>query len=265
MINAQSGAQDMSRHNEQITSPKYTAEAGCVAVSAVLFATGSALAGGASGAPIFDLSFFDTEPAVYIDFETDGSGAPVNLLDGQTLTMPAAEYADYDPENLHGFTTGVTFSPQVNWVNDGNLFDNILDAFASPQNGISSADIDLFELAFSSPVTSFGLWVADNNSIGTGTQPIFTIKDTQGQIIEVLDFNGLSGAFHDGTFDVGGSIVNYGFMGYAINPQSQVTIGSVEIQKGESIFDDLTFVPVPAPSTLALSALTGIYALRRRR
>ena len=259
------GARVLSRQIVLPTRTRCACETRCIAASAVLFVSGTVMAGAPNGTPIFDFSFFDTEPSVYIDFETDGSGAPVNLIDGQTLTMPTAEYADYDPDGLFGFTTGVSFSPEVNWVNDGANFDGILDAFASATNGIPSADIDFFELSFTSPVTSFGFWVADNASQQSGTQPIFTIKDTQGQIIEVIDFNGFAGAFHDGSFNVGSTTVNYGFMGYAMNPGSQSAIGSVEIQKGESIFDDLTFIPIPAPSTIALSALSGIYAFKRRR
>lgn len=225
----------------------------------------SANAGIAQGTPLFDNASIIAGDNIFIDFETDGAGAPVDLLDGQSLAMPANEYADYDPMNAFNFTTGVSFSPQVNWVNDGNLFDNILDAFASAENGIPSANIDEFTLNFSSPVTSFGLWVADNDSASTGTQPIFTVRDTQGAIITVLDFNSMGGAFHDGTINIGGDTVNYGFMGYALNPGATVQIGSVDIVKGESIFDDLAFVPVPAPSTLVLLSLAAPGALRRRR
>ncbi len=262
---APSGARSLPRHHHAPTAYRLRHGTCCLVTSTIALTTGSALAGGASsqGVPIFDISFFAKETVVLIDFETNGSGVPVDLLDGQTLSMPTAEYADYDPNDDFAFTTGVSFSPQVNWVNDGNLFDNILDAFASAENGIPSANIDNFEVSFTSPVISFGFWVADNDTPGTGTQPIFTVKDTQGQIIEVLDFN--SGIFHDGTFNVGGSIVNYGFMGFAMNPESNVRIGSVEIVKGEAIFDDLTFIPVPTPSTIALLGVSGLYTLRRRR
>ena len=204
-----------------------------------------ALGACASAGVILDASFFDTLPTTLITFETDGAGADVNLIDGQTMAMPGAEYAGL----------GVTFDPAVEWVNDGNaIVSGAITLGGSPDNAIHGADSDLFSVEFSVPVRSFGFWIVNN--AGEVNRPVLTAYDALDNPLETVTFEG---AAVDG--DVG--TIEWGFLGIW-RPE---LIARVEISKDFALFDNLRFSSeTPAPGALGLGALSvAAFVPRRRR
>jgi hypothetical protein len=224
----------------------------------VLGVAGLALcAGAAHGAIISDASFFDSKPTTLITFETNGAGSPVTLLQGQSLAMPANEYAA-----LGVTLTGIGSS--VYWVNDGNAaFDAAQTVGASPTVSIPSSLNNSFTLTFSTEVRAFGFFVANNRLIDS-TGPVFVARDAGGNVIETVTFgNATNGSpFVDGTFTIPNTTADYGFMGLV----SSVPIASVTVTKQAAILDDLRFSAVPAPGMGAATILgAGLLGLRRRR
>lgn len=201
-----------------------------------------------SGGAIYDAGFFDSIPTTVIDFETDGSGGAVGLANAGLAGMPAGEYAGL----------GVTFSPAVNWVNDGGAsFDAAQTLAGSPEIAISYDDGDgpeTFSILFSVPVRSVGLVVIDNNSDLFGDPPVFTAYDNGDNPLGMVTFSGVA---VDGT--VGSA--DYGFLGLC----ADVDIARLEITKDAAIFDDLTFSSMPSPGALGLFGLAGLGVARRRR
>lgn len=207
-------------------------------------AGGLSVAALAHAGVISDASYFNPLPTTLIDFETDGLGSPVSLIEGQIMLMPAAEYA----------SVGVTFSPQVYWVNDASGdFDSAQALGGSLDNAIPSSAVNTFTINFSVPVQAFGLWVV-NNSTADPNGPTFTARDGSNQVIESVQFNG---ALVDGTVGV----ASYGFMGIF----SPTQISSVTITKQAAIFDDLRFSTAPTPGALGVLGVAGLLAKRRRR
>lgn len=203
------------------------------------------LAWTAGAGVISDVSHFSSIPTTLVDFETNGGGSPVILAEGGTLLMPAGEYG----------ALGITFSPQVHWVNDGSSdFDSAQAIGGSLDNAIPSSAVNVFTLSFSTPVRSFGLWVVNNHNVDAAG-PIFEARDASNQLIESVQFNG---GLIDGTVGV----ASYGFMGV----WSATPIASVTITKQAAIFDDLRISPdVPAPACGAVLGAAGLWSLRRRR
>lgn len=203
-----------------------------------------ALASGAHASPILDATFFDSIPTTLIDFETDGSGGPVALLNGQSMAMPAGAYS----------SLGVTFDPSVSWVNEGNaIIDGAQALGGSPEIAIPAADMDNFSIEFSVPVRSFGFWVVNNGA--TSARPTFTAYDAADNPLETVTFDG---AAIDGAVGT----IEYGFLGIT-RPEA---IARVAISKDFAIFDDLRFSPIPGAGGASLGALSGLaLALRRRR
>lgn len=201
-------------------------------------------AGPAAADTIDDRGFFDPIPHTTIDFESRGDGSPLSLIDGQSLLMPANEYA----------SLGVTFGPEVRWVNDGNpAFDAAQFIGGSPQVAIPSADVDLFDIFFSTPVRAVGMFVA-NNRVEDPSGPVFTAYDAGGAVLGTASFGA---AFIDGSIGV----ADYGFMGILAGQD----IARIRVTKEAAILDDLTFSPVPSPGAASLLGCGALVAARRRR
>ncbi|MCA9282658.1 MAG: hypothetical protein H6812_07925 [Phycisphaeraceae bacterium] len=195
-------------------------------------------------APITDRAFFDFLNPTVIDFETDGAGAPVSLIQGQIATLPANEYA----------AQGVRFNQNIAWVNDGNAqFDAAQFLAATPVVSIPSSQFNAFSIHFDVPVEAFGMFVA-NNRVADPTGPSFTAYDSDGMVIETATWGA---SFIDGGF----SLVDYGFMGIS---SPGVSIARVDITKQAAILDDLTFSVIPAPGVLSALAGAGLLGVRRR-
>lgn len=203
------------------------------------------IAGPALGTPITDKLFFEFLSPTVINFETNGAGAPVNLIQGQIATMPANEYA----------SKGVRFNKDLAWANDGNAqMDAAQFLGGSPVNSMPSSVFDTFTIHFDVPVKAFGFFVA-NNRLADPSGPSFTAYDDQGDVIETVNWGA---AFVDAGF----SMVDYGFMGLS---SPEVAIARVEISKDAAILDDLTFSVIPAPGAMSALAGAGLLGLRRRR
>lgn len=222
---------------------------------------------GASGAafasPITDRSYFGPGSTL-ITFEDQGNGNPVvspdldPLIQGETLTLPASEYA----------SLGVTFDRDLMWVNDGNtLFDaavtlsEMAGQGGSPILSIPSDSIDAFDILFSTPVNAFGFFVAHNTTEVQRSGVTFTAYD---EFDNVVDFQAFGGAFVDNTLQNANTSVAYGFMGIA-RDSGQNPITRVTVNKGWAILDDLVFTPVPTPGSMGLFGAAGLIAARRRR
>jgi len=192
--------------------------------------------------PIYESSFFDALPHTLLDMETDGSGAPVTLINGASREMGPSEYQRF----------GVLFNPTISWVNDQSMeFDQALAIGGSLENGFAAGNDDMFDIIFTGEVHAFGAWVVSNRNLLP--RPTFTAYDAAGNIIDEVVFDG---RFVDGNI----SFAEYGFMGIA----STTPIAKVSVVKEAAMFDDLRYSIVPAPSAAALIAL-GLVAARRRR
>lgn len=212
-----------------------------LAAIAGLFVASHALAG-----VISDSSFFDSIPSTLIDFETDGAGSPLTLVDGQFAPMPGAEYA----------LMGVTFSPNIFWVNDQSpVFDTAQSLGGSLDHAIPSSQVNTFTMSFGVPVRAFGFWVVSNLAFA---DPVFVARDSSNQVIDTVIF---TGGLIDGTVTSANVTAAYGFMGI----HSPTPIASVTITKGAAIFDDLRFSSVPSPSLLPAGLLALAAAWRRSR
>ncbi len=210
----------------------------------------AALPAAASAAIITSKSFFAALPTTTINFDLTGAGAPVNLIDGQSLTMPTAEYQ----------AQGVLFQSPILWVNDGTTaFDVAQLTGGSPDISIPSASISSFTILFTTPVRSVALFVANNHIIDPAG-PSFIARDAQNNILQSMAFGSQSSAspFVAARFQ----FVDFGFMGFT----SDTPIASLTINKQAAIFDDLTFSAlVPAPASILPFTLAAAFASRRRR
>lgn len=203
------------------------------------------IAGSAGAGVINDPDFFDDIPNETLDWSTDGSGQPIDLIDGQSLAMPANEYAAF----------GITFDPPIFWVNDGNPdFDAALLLMGDTSEiSIPSAAVDTFDVNFQGIVKAFGFIVV-NNREADPNGPSFVARDAMGDII---------GAASWGDPFILGSVgvADYGFMGFC----TDVPIASITISKQAAIFGTFRYSPVPAPSAALLLGIATPAALRRRR
>ncbi len=232
-------------------TPNVRATLACIA--------GSALIGTAAGAgTINDSSFFDSVVgSTMIDFETDGSGGSVNLLNGQSSAFGANEYA----------SLGVVFSGGNQWVNDGGVsFDAAqLLSGISGENSIPGATLDTFSIEFTTEIDAVGFWIA-NNYVTDSTGPTIVAYDDTNTILESVNFGTIdsSSIFVDGRIGV----ADYGFMGLT----TDVPIARIEITKDAAILDDFIFgdvtqppvIPLPHAAGMGLAGL-AIVTMRRRR
>jgi hypothetical protein len=220
-------------------------------VTVLVAGMASAAASDAQASFITDPSFFNDYPSTLINFETDGMGQTISLIQGQTREMPVGEYA----------SLGVTFTGSgspVYWVNDGNgAFDVAQMIGGSPTISIPSSLTNTFTLAFSTTVRAFGFFVVNNRGLDP-SGPTFVVRDTAGNIIETAQF---SPTFVDGTITSPNTTADYGFMGVL----TSVPIGSVTISKQAAILDDLRFSAVPSPGTAVVAGVGALLISRRRR
>lgn len=215
------------------------------AMRALSLASVTTIAGSALGAPISDRAFFDDLSPTVIDFETDGSGSALDLIQGEIVSLPADEYA----------SLGVRFNQDIAWVNDGNAqMDAAQVLAATPVVSIPSSQFNSFSILFDVPVQAFGMFVA-NNRVAHQAGPSFTAYDSDGMVIETVTWGA-------GFIDNGFSLVDYGFMGIS---SAGVSIARVEITKQAAILDDLTFAVVPSPGAMGVLAGAGLVGARRRR
>jgi len=199
----------------------------------------------AQGAVIDSASFFGGIPHTFFSFELDGLGVPVTLLNGQSRAMPGGEYS----------TMGLVFNPPVRWVNDATpAFDAAQTIGASPTNAIPSSLVNTFDITFTLPVVSVGVFVV-NNRLADPAGPWFEAFDAQGILLESVQ---LSGSLIDGTVTTPNVTADYGFMGiFATRPIARITV-----HKQAAILDDLYISPVPSPGG---AAFLGVLLLSRHR
>ena len=200
----------------------------------------------ASATLILDSDFFSGTTYMFITFETDGMGNKLNLVQGQSQSMPADEYAHY----------GFTFEPGISWVNDkSSAFDEAQAIGGSPEIGIPGALNDDFTINFSFPVRAFGFWVINNPDQSNEPYPDLTLQafGADGLIEEaIFEGDAIDGVLEDRT--------EYGFLGIA----SDQFITSIHVTKGATTLDNFTYSPIPEPATFLILGL-GCLALLRKR
>lgn len=217
-----------------------------VALRSGIAALSLAAVSAANAGIITTTEYFKEIPHTKIDFERNGAGSTISLIQGQTQVMPLDAYT-----NL-----GVDFVTQVRWVNDGNAaFDAAQILGASRFNSIPSSFVNAFTFNFNVPVRAMGMWVA-NNRIQDAAGPTFRLYDAQNVLITTLQFGGV---FVDGTITIPNTTADYGFMGF----EADRDIARVEVTKVHAIFDDLYFTSVPAPGSATLVGL-GLSLVARR-
>ena len=201
----------------------------------------------ASALVITDSDFFSDKTHIVITFETDGMGNKLNLVEGQSKSMPADEYAHY----------GFTFEPNISWVNDTAwAFDEAQAIGGSPKIGIVSIDEDDFTINMSFPTRAFGFWVINYHI------PEFVVTlEAHGNdgLIEEVSFEGdaIDGIVIDQALD---GNIEYGFLGIA----SDQFITSIHVTKGATMLDNFMYSPIPEPATVILLGLGFLAILRKR-
>lgn len=207
-------------------------------------------AGLAQAGIITSVSYFAESPHTLINFETDGAGNAISLIQGQSQVLPSNAYA----------ALGVTFNSPLRWVNDGNAaFDGAQAALGSGSVGIPSSFASTVDLSFSGTVRAFGFFIANNSRLDP-VGPSITAYDAAGNILESLTWGS---QFIAGSVTVGNARADYGFAGlYSATP-----IARVVIVKQAALLDDLRFgsAVVPAPGALGAMAVAGLLVTRRRR
>jgi hypothetical protein len=221
--------------------------AALIVSSVVAGVVGGVVVGPVHAGIITDPSFFASIPTTAINFETNGAGAPVVLIQAQSVTMPANEYA----------ALGINVGANVAWVNDGSpVFDAAQAIGGTLDNALISPD-PTFTITFLTTTRSVAFFVVNNRG-ADAAGPHFTARDAQGNILEAVVF---SPTFLDGTITGPNVTADYGFMGVF----SSTPIASLTVVKQAAIFDNLRFSPLPAPGALALLGAGGLLAMKRRR
>jgi hypothetical protein len=207
----------------------------------------------ASAMIILDSDFFSGTTHMVITFETDGLGNKLKIAEGDSLSMPADEYAHY----------GFTFEPDISWVNNAGLaFDEAQVIGGSPKIGILAGDEDDFIINMSFPTRAFGFWVINNPAVEDEPYPYLTLEayGANGLIEEVtFEGNAIDGVI-DGSVGYSFGSAEYGFLGIA----SDQFITSIHVTTGATMLDNFTYSPIPEPATFLLLGL-GCLALLRKR
>jgi hypothetical protein len=202
---------------------------------------------------ILDSDFFSGTTHMLITFETDGMGNKLKIAEGDSLSMPADEYAHY----------GFTFEPDISWVNNAGLaFDEAQVIGGSPRIGILAGDEDDFIINMSFPTRAFGFWVINNPAVEDEPYPYLTLEayGANGLIEEVtFEGNAIDGVI-DGSVGYSFGSAEYGFLGIA----SDQFITSIHVTTGATMLDNFTYSPIPEPATFLILGL-GCLALLRKR
>ena len=193
---------------------------------------------------ILEADFFSGIPHTLVEFETDGSGNPVELDQGDWRNMPADEYA----------SLGFTFQTNMIWGNDASPdFDVAQTIGGSPDIMIMPMPLgeDIL-ITFSVPVRSFGFWMINNISRPTPILEAYGYGPTG--LIERVRFEGVA---IDGT--VGAAV--YGFLGITADKN----IHSIYITNTAPELDNFMFSSIPEPATLLLLALGAVMVRRKKQ
>lgn len=200
-------------------------------------------------APLFAVvlsgpEYFDAIPHTFVDFETDGSGTPVLLAEGQSRLMSSTEYA----------ALGFTFDAGASWLNDGGSSTAQAQAiYGGGYNVMKFPYQNIFSIYLTTPIDSFGFWLMKSNSYVN--DPLFEAH-TYGPdgLIESAEF---SGDLIDGSIGV----IDYGFLGIAADQP----ITRIDITTDQTLtLDNFMFVPVPEPATLLLLGIGGLTFRKRK-
>jgi len=211
----------------------------------------------ASAMIITDSDFFAGTTHMVITFETDGLGNKLKIAEGDSLSMPADEYAHY----------GFTFEPDISWINDASPAGDEAQAIGGSLEIGIPAGVDDFIINMSFPTRAFGFWVINNPDPEDELYPYLTLQAYGADgLIEEVTFEG--DAIDDvivGRDEVGDGVyiesrTEYGFLGIA----SDQFIMSIHVTKGATILDNFTYSPIPEPATFLLLGL-GCLALLRKR
>lgn len=203
-----------------------------------------AACGAAQASPVNSKDFFALYSPTITQWEVDGAGAAVTLLEGGTRSLPAGEYAG----------SGFRFSQDIAWVNDSSAaFNGAQLLVGSLQNAIPSAQFGTFDVLFTSPTDAFGFVVVNNES--ATTEPSFTAYDAQNNVIETVTWGA---PFQQGV--IAGA--EYGFMGMW---SQNAKIARVRVTKQFAILDDFYFATVPGPGAVGVMVIAGVVMVRRRR
>jgi len=194
---------------------------------------------------ITDSDFFSDTTHMVITFETDGLGNKLKIAEGDSLSMPADEYAHY----------GFTFEPDISWINDASPAGDEAQAIGGSLEIGIPAGVDDFIINMSFPTRAFGFWVINNPGPEDEPYPYLTLQayGANGLIEEaIFEGDAIDGVIEDHA--------EYGFLGIA----SDQFITSIHVTKGATILDNFTYSPIPEPATIVLLGL-GCLALLRKR
>lgn len=203
----------------------------------------------ASGAAIFDASYFDGVLHTLITFETDGNGDPVYLAH---TAIFLDEY----------FDQGFTFMDTTWFYRDSTADAQGAQAIGgSPENYMRIPyPFDMLTIDFNVPVTAFGLWIQANNRYDTGI--VFRAYASSG-VPELID----TVYFEDDAIDGTIGEVDYGFLG--ISSDREISYVTINCRENAFLMDNLMFdyaVPEPSiPMLLSAGGLLSLLSLRRRR
>jgi hypothetical protein len=226
-------------------------------------------AGAAQGAFVIDdKSFFSGIEHTFLDFESDGSGAPLDLpFKGQRF-MSADEYSSSGIVFSQGSSFWWENVPRATCCDSANPLGHIGDAVAAVGSPLTVFGGGVnFAIDFTSEVHSFGVAVIQDGWTDVPSPdiaPTITAFDASGDELGVVR---LWDELVDGGF--GGLIppeygehyfIPYGFMGLA----SETPIARIVFTNGAA-FDDLHFSAIPAPGAGAALGLLTLGALARRR
>jgi len=217
----------------------------CAATLTALVVCAPARAGGFI---ISDPAFFDAIPHTLIDFETRQDGTPLEIPEGDALSMANDAYN----------TLGVLIFGRPAWVNfTSDDIEAIQEQHASPKNSLALFAVspgDFVGLDFVPNIRSWGLFITLDVSVER-PRPRFEILDPLGEFVTDISFEGdlVQGRVGD---------IEYGFVGYT----SDEPFGTILFENyTRPAFDDLRFSAIPAPGGGAAFALLGLGALTRRR